>query len=95
MTNEDAIKVMNTIIAGVKHNIQLPMTVNDIEDACYMAIEALKEQSITHCKDCKYFRTPEKYSYKEPNLYCCRSALTKMSENDFCSKAIRREGDDK
>ena len=43
MTREEAIKVMNTIIAGVKHNIQLPMTVNDIEDACYMAIEALKE----------------------------------------------------
>ena len=34
---------MNTIIVGVKHNIQLPMTVNDIEDACCMAIEALKE----------------------------------------------------
>ena len=44
MTKEEAIKVMNTIIAGVKHNIQLPMTVNDIEDACCMAIEALKEQ---------------------------------------------------
>ena len=43
MTREEAIKVMNTIIAGVKHNIQLPMTVNDIEDACCMAIEALKE----------------------------------------------------
>ena len=43
MTREEAIKVMNTIIAGVKHNIQLPMTVNDIEDACCMAIEALEE----------------------------------------------------
>lgn len=47
MKREEAIKVMNTIIAGVKHNIQLPMTVNDIEDACYMAIEALKERPIT------------------------------------------------
>ena len=56
--------------------------------------KALKEESIIHCKDCKYFRTPEKYSYKEPNLYCCRSALTKVSENDFCSKAIRKEGEE-
>ena len=54
MTNEEAIKVMNTIIAGVKHNIQLPMTVNEIEDACYMAIEALKEMSHLHliCPHC-------------------------------------------
>lgn len=60
-----------------------------------MAIEALKEQNIIYCKDCAYYRTPERYSYKDPNLYCCRSALTKVSENDFCSKAIRREGDEK
>jgi len=45
MTNEEAIKVMNTIIAVVKHKIQLPMTVNEIEDACYMAIEALKAET--------------------------------------------------
>lgn len=43
MDREEAIKVMNTIIAVVKHNVQLPMTKNDMEDACYMAIEALSE----------------------------------------------------
>ena len=47
-------------------------------------------EQMIHCKDCEYFRTPEKYSYKEPNPYCCRSALVKMSENDFCSKAKKR-----
>ena len=66
---------------------------NETKEALFYAIEALKEQSIIHCKDCEYYRTPEKYSYKEPNLYCCRSAFTKVSENDFCSKAIRKEGD--
>lgn len=47
-----------------------------------------------HCKDCEYYKTPQKYSYKEPNPYCCRSALVKMSENDFCSRAIRKGGED-
>lgn len=51
-------------------------------------------EQMIRCKDCEYYRTPEKYSYKEPNLYCCRSALMKVSENDFCSKAIRKGGED-
>ena len=67
-------------------------TLESVEEAVEMAIDALKE-NITHCKDCEYYQTPEKYSYKEPNPYCCRSALTKVSENDFCSKAIRKDGE--
>lgn len=46
---------------------------------------------IIFCCECEYYKTPQRYAYKEPNPYCCRSALVKMSENDFCSKAKKRE----
>lgn len=93
MTNEEAIRVFES---WIEHDEKMKYAdrLENIE-IYKMAIKALKERSIIHCKDCKFFRTPEKYSYKEPNLYCCRSALTKVSENDFCSKAIRKEGDEK
>lgn len=60
---------------------------------CIRYLEEKKEPNIIYCKDCVYYRSPEKYLYKDSNLYCCRSALVKVSENDFCSKAIRKEGE--
>lgn len=54
--------------------------------------EAVKNgTSLITCKDCVFYRAPVKYSYKETTLYCCRSAITKVSEDDYCSKAERRE----
>lgn len=53
----------------------------------------LRKAGIIFCCECEYYKTPKRYSYKEPNLYCCRSALVKMSENDFCSKAVRKRGE--
>lgn len=50
-----------------------------------------KSTSLITCKDCAFYRAPVKYSYKETTLYCCRSAITKVSEDDYCSKAERRE----
>lgn len=87
MTKEEAIKILKSKVDGSVD------TSYEWAEAVRMAIEALKEKGITHCKDCEYYRTPDKYSYKEPNPYCCRSALTKVSENDFCSKAIRKDGE--
>lgn len=95
MTREEAI--------NYNENLKMYMKITDKQNpykfleenyiALDMAIEALKEPNIIYCKDCAYYRTPERYSYKDPNPYCCRSALTKVSENDFCSKAIMKEGD--
>jgi len=48
---------------------------------------------IVFCKDCKYYKTPDCYSYITQNRYCCRIALTRVSENDFCSKGVRKEGE--
>ena len=86
MTKEEAIYLL-------RNTAWLASSLEPVEEAVDMATEALQEKSITHCKDCEYYQTPEKYSYKEPNPYCCRSALTKVSENDFCSKAIRKDGE--
>lgn len=49
-----------------------------------------KGTSLITCKDCAFYQAPVKYSYKETTLYCCRSAITKVSEDDYCSKAVRR-----
>ena len=45
---------------------------------------------IIFCRECEYYKTPQKYAYNAPNPYCCRSALVKVSEDDFCSKAKKR-----
>ena len=87
MTKEEAIKMIEN-----DKRIHHDFLSGKYRQALNMAIEALKEESITYCKDCEYYRTPNKYSYKEPNPYCCRSALTKVSEKDFCSRAIRKDG---
>lgn len=54
----------------------------------------LQKAGIIFCCECEYYKTPQKYAYKSPNPYCCRSALVKMSEDDFCSKAKKRGGEE-
>lgn len=57
----------------------------------YEAMRAIeKGTDLIYCKDCAFYQAPVKYSYKETTLYCCRSAITKVSEDDYCSKAVRR-----
>lgn len=82
MTKDRAIEILMTDAESA--------SLYELAEAVDMAIKALKEHDITHCKDCVYYKTPQRYAYKEPNPYCCRSALVKMSENDFCSKAKKR-----
>ena len=67
MTREEAIQVLKTmrIWTGLKVKIE----------ACDMAIEALQEPEIVHCKDCKYWmRTRNK----------CGLAGYLISERGYC-----------
>ena len=96
MTREEAIHDIEECVLPCVGGISLRMAIEDMKemDRLSKAVPVLVEPVI-YCKDCKYYKTPDKYSYAEPNLYCCRSALMKMSENDFCSKGERKEGEEK
>lgn len=50
-------------------------------EAISMAIEALRQPEIIHCKDCKWKDGSE----------CVRFAEIRVFPNDFCSRAERKE----
>lgn len=45
---------------------------------------------IVRCKDCEYYNIPTQYRYTNSKL-CCRSALQKVKEDDFCAWGERIE----
>ena len=49
-------------------------------------------ESVIRCKDCYYFIPPKDRDIR--TLYSCRETWSKhiiMGENDFCSRAIRKD----
>jgi hypothetical protein len=49
---------------------------------------------VVRCKNCKHYKPRKPYpSYGGQTKSCCRSANTKVSEDDFCSYGERREGE--
>ncbi len=49
---------------------------------------------VIRCKDCKHYHTfnrSVRFACKE--LYCCRSAIKKVSPEDFCSFGERKDND--
>ena len=46
---------------------------------------------LVRCKDCEYYKIPTQYRYTNSKL-CCRSALQKVEEDDFCSWAKMKGG---
>lgn len=57
------------------------------EDALNMAIEALEQEEIIRCKDCKFNKG--KYKCFNP-----KSVAIFPDENDYCSYAERMESDE-
>ena len=49
------------------------------------------DTEVVRCKDCEYYNIPTQYRYTNSKL-CCRSALQKVEENDFCSWAKMKGG---
>ena len=53
----------------------------EFQEACRMAIEALQEPEIVHCKDCKYWIDDYPYSDKVKK---CELAGYMVGENGHC-----------
>lgn len=90
MTNEEAISILKHMQEPEPCEPQITF---DEFDAIELAIEALEKQiesmggnsGIIHCKDCK------KFVYDNFNIpYCYKDPGHKWNENDYCSKAERR-----
>ena len=57
----------------------------------YITVSEKEYIPVIRCKDCEYYQVPKQYAYKNSKL-CCRSALQKVEENDFCSWAKMKGG---
>lgn len=97
MTRQEALNILHN--ASVYHP--------DYLDALNMAIEALEQESIIHCKDCKHFvrddveeHTP--YGFYNTYFYAfCDKHYDKEQDeyievklDDYCSFAERMESDE-
>ena len=48
--------------------------------------------TVLRCKDCKHYKVRKPFpSYNGQTKSCCRSANTKVSDDDFCSFGERKE----
>lgn len=82
MTREEAIKglkVLRKDFSGYKPN----------EEMFDMAIEALQQEGIIRCGDCKHYREYEPDA--EYDGWCSLDRVTDVNKEDFCSRAERKE----
>ena len=66
----------------------------DIQAVPVEAIKGLAKLDIVRCKDCKYYTanvTPPIYALCFDYHRCCRVKPFATSENDFCSRGVRKE----
>ena len=93
MTREEAIANINML--RNEYNDQY-IDYCGVNEAVNMAIEALQAEPIIHCKDCAH-RTENTSTWCR--CYICRNGNIdslddyKPDENDFCSRAERKESD--
>lgn len=101
MKPEEAIKVINTILLSVNHHVEIGQTVEEINKALDMAIEALKKPH-GECGTCKHFvkggLDGNTYVCEHPDIeqddyynYACLA----VEEKDFCSsyEPYKKEGE--
>ena len=69
---------------GYQHGIEI--AIDTIEE-----VPSVSAERVVRCKDCEYYNIPTQYRYTNSKL-CCRSALQKVEENDFCSWAKMKGG---
>lgn len=81
MTKTEAIKILNA-----SDYFWLRPTENEF-DALNMAIDALEQEEIIRCKDCKFNKG--KYKCFNP-----KSVAIFPNDNDYCSYAERLESDE-
>lgn len=87
MTREEAIDELSVLWERF-HN-GMGWRDGQYEQALDMAIEALSEQSIVRCGECKHnWNTARNHGVMNPR---CDFTKKVLSENDFCSFGERRE----
>lgn len=60
-----------------------------VEEALDMAIEALEQEGIIRCGDCKHYREYEPDA--DYDGWCSLDRVTDVNKEDFCSRAERKE----
>jgi hypothetical protein len=84
MTRQEAIETIKTAIARVEWEYPLDYAV-----AFDMAIEALSQQEIIRCKDCKYYKGGFCYN---PNTFDDEKTRGNTVPDWFCADSERRDG---
>ena len=84
MTRQEAIE-------RIKNDIELNHNclANEYITALNMAIEALEQEGIIRCGDCKHYREYEPDA--DYDGWCSLDRVTDVNKEDFCSRAERRE----
>ena len=86
MTKEEAIRIISGYeVYGCGYCLQGG---DEVEEALRMAVDALRQETVIRCKDCKYWG-------EDGYHHGCKYANCIMEENDYCSMAERKEMDDK
>ena len=63
-----------------------------IDKAYDMAIKAMAQPEIVRCKDCKHYKLSNLPSMGMPIRICEKWKQEDIDDDDFCSRAERREG---
>ena len=75
----------------IKNDIELNHNclANEYITALNMAIEALEQEGIIRCGDCKHYREYEPDA--DYDGWCSLDRVTDVNKEDFCSRAERKE----
>lgn len=99
MTKEEAISIISGYEAyGCGYCLQGD---EEVEEALRLAVDALRQETVIRCKDCKYWLPHRQFGFdgdnEEYHDYCERLvpeddyyAFTRNAD-DFCSRAKRKE----
>jgi len=78
-------------------NITVPIQVNLPDDWLEQIIDRLKNDpdadwaEIIRCKDCKHYKFADNRAFGFPVIRCEWTGFEDVDEDDFCSRAERRE----
>ena len=92
---------LETTIAGIENVLR--KRTDEKDSFAYLAfkmfVELLKQAptadvvEVVRCKDCKFYTFRSQSVRWSPKKPCCtRKACVTVSENDFCSFGVRKEG---
>ena len=88
MIREQAIKILNKYDLNFCDINGNPIPTQDLAEAVYMAVQALEQEPIIYCKDCKYWQDNNN-GY--PVTDCRWNKDETPDADDYCSFAERKD----